>query len=213
MLKVWGRRNSFNVQKIMWLIGELDIPHEHIPAGGDFGGLTTPEFLAMNPHGRVPVIKDDGAVVWESHAILRYLAAQFGNGTFWSGDAAKRALYEEWMDWMQTSLQPTFLNDVFLAFYRTPENERNWSVINRGIEQSAMHFRFIDRWLDGRSFMLGESLSLADIAVGTALFRYFTLEIERPSLPNVEGWYERLRGRAPYRQHVMVPFDDLYGKR
>lgn len=212
MLKVWGRRNSFNVQKVMWLVGELNIPHEHIPAGGDFGGLSTPEFLAMNPHGRVPVIKDDGAVVWESHAILRYLAARFGNGTFWSGDAARRAQYEEWMDWMQTSLQPTFLNDVFWAFYRTPENERNWSVINRGVEQCATHFRFIDRWLDGRSFMLGESISLADITVGTALFRYFTLEIERPSLPNVEGWYERLKTRAPYREHVMVPFDDLFSR-
>jgi glutathione S-transferase len=71
MLKVWGRRSSFNVQKVMWLIGELDLPHQHIDAGGAFGGLDAPEFLAMNPHGRVPVIRDEDATVWESHAILR----------------------------------------------------------------------------------------------------------------------------------------------
>jgi glutathione S-transferase len=78
MLKVWGRRSSFNLQKVMWLVGELGLPHEHIPAGGDFGLNDTPEFLAMNPHGRVPVIDDDGTVVWESQTILRYLAAKYG---------------------------------------------------------------------------------------------------------------------------------------
>src|SRR3954454_4716056 len=84
MLKVWGRRSSYNVQKVMWLIGELDLAHEHINAGGSAGGLDAPAFLAMNPHGRVPVIRDGDVVVWESHAILRYLAARHGAGRFWS---------------------------------------------------------------------------------------------------------------------------------
>ncbi|WP_343717951.1 glutathione S-transferase N-terminal domain-containing protein, partial [Inquilinus sp.] len=70
MLTIWGRRNAFNVQKVMWLVGELGLPHEHIPAGGDFGGLDDPAFRARNPHGRVPVIDDGGMVVWESHSIL-----------------------------------------------------------------------------------------------------------------------------------------------
>jgi len=213
MLKVWGRRNSFNVQKVAWLVGELEIPHEHIQAGGDFGKLDSPAFLAMNPHGRVPVIEDGDHAVWESHTILRYLAARYGKDRFWSDDAAKRSDYERWMDWLQTSLQPAFVNDVFWAFYRTPEKERDWSVINRGIEQSAKHFTFIDRWLEGRTYVLGESLSLADIVIGTMLFRYFNMEIDRPKLPNVEAWYERLQGRPAYRESVMVPFDDLYGKR
>jgi glutathione S-transferase len=82
MLKVWGRRSSFNVQKVMWLIGELGLAHEHIDAGGAFGGLDTPAFLAMNPHGRIPVIRDELATVWESHAILRYLAARDNAGRF-----------------------------------------------------------------------------------------------------------------------------------
>ena len=76
MLTIWGRRSSFNLQKVMWLVGELQLEHRHIELGGQFGGLDTPEFLAMNPHGRIPVIDDQGTVVWESHAILRYLAAR-----------------------------------------------------------------------------------------------------------------------------------------
>ena len=101
MLKVWGRRSSFNLQKVMWLVGELGLPHEHISAGGDFGLNDTPEFLAMNPHGRVPVIDDDGTVVWESQTILRYLAAKYGRGRFWSDDPGERSLAERWMDWSQ----------------------------------------------------------------------------------------------------------------
>jgi glutathione S-transferase len=97
-LKVWGRRSSFNVQKVMWLIGELDLPHEHVDWGGTFGALDDPAFLAMNPHGRIPVIRDGEAVVWESHTILRYLAARYGNGRFWSDDPVARAQVEGWMD-------------------------------------------------------------------------------------------------------------------
>src|SRR5262245_62964304 len=113
MLKVWGRRSSFNVQKVMWLVGELGLPHAHIPAGGSFGGLDTPEFRAMNPHGRVPVIDDAGVVVWESHAVLRYLAARYGRPRFWSDDPAARSHADRWMDWSQTRLQPDFLMGVF----------------------------------------------------------------------------------------------------
>ena len=108
MLKVWGRRSSFNLQKVMWLVGELGLPHEHIPAGGDFGLNDTPEFLAMNPHGRVPVIDDDGTVVWESQTILRYLSARYGRGRFWSDDPGERSQAERWMDWSQALCRPTF---------------------------------------------------------------------------------------------------------
>ncbi|MBP0577939.1 glutathione S-transferase [Labrys sp. LIt4] len=212
MLKIWGRRNSFNVQKVMWLVGELGIVHEHIPAGGDFGGLDRPEFLALNPHGRVPVIDDAGTIVWESHTILRYLAARFGTAGFWPDDAGERSLFERWMDWSQTALQPAFLTDVFWGFYRTPETQRDWPRIRRGIEDCSAYFRLLDHWLEGRRHMLGDDLSLADIAVGTTLYRYFNLDISRPEIPYVRAWYERLEARAPYRDHVMIPFDDLRGR-
>jgi glutathione S-transferase len=121
MLTVWGRRSSFNLQKVMWLVSELGIDHRHIQAGGQFGGLDTPEFRAMNPVGRVPVIDDNGTIVWESHAILRYLAARYGRAQFWSDDPAKRSQADRWMDWSQTALQPDFLVGAFWGFYRTPE--------------------------------------------------------------------------------------------
>ena len=136
MLTVWGRRSSFNLQKVMWLVGELGIEHLHIEAGGRFVGLDTPEFRAINPHGRVPVIDDDGTIVWESHAILRYLAARYGRGSFWSDDAATRSLSDRWMDWAQTSLQPDFLLGVFWGFYRTPEPQRDLAC-HQGADQQV----------------------------------------------------------------------------
>lgn len=212
MLKVWGCRSSFNLQKVMWLIGKLELPHEHINAGGQFGGLDTPDFLAMNPHGRIPVIRDDATTVWESHAILRYLAARHGAGRFWSDDPVARAAVDGWMDWSQTALQPDFLVGVFWGFYRTPEDKRNWPAINAALARCAKDFGKLDRLLEGRSFLLGETLSLADITAGTSLYRYFELEIERPQLAGIEHWYRALREGEAFRTHIMIPFGELRGR-
>lgn len=212
MLTVWGRLNSFNVQKVMWLVGELGLPHRHVPAGGSFGGLDAPEFLAMNPHGRVPVIDDGGTVVWESHAILRYLAARYGAPRFWSDDPAVRAGAEQWMDWSATTLQPDFLMGVFWGFYRTPAAQRNMAAVNDKVARCAAHFRLLDRVLAGRAYLCGDDLTLADIPAGTSLYRYYGIAIERPEVPNVEAWYRRLQARPAYARHVMLPFDDLYGR-
>jgi glutathione S-transferase len=210
MLTVWGRRSSFNLQKVMWLVSELGIDHRHIQAGGQFGGLDTSEFRAMNPLGRVPVIDDNGTIVWESHAILRYLAARYGRAQFWSDDPAERSQAERWMDWSQTALQPDFLVGVFWGFYRTPEPQRNWPIIRDKIARCAQHFKLLDDILGDRPFLCGNSLTLADIPAGTSLYRYFELEIDRPTVPNVEAWYRRLQQRPAYREHVMVPFGDLH---
>jgi glutathione S-transferase len=91
MLKIWGRRSAFNVQKAMWAIGELELPHEHVNAGGDAGGLDDPWFREMNPHGRIPVIDDDGLILWESNSIIRYLGAKYGDGRLWNPDPAERS--------------------------------------------------------------------------------------------------------------------------
>lgn len=209
MLTIWGRRNSFNVQKVLWLVGELGLEHEHISVGGSFGGLDDPEFLARNPHGRIPLIDDDGTIVWESHAILRYLAARFGGERFWPSDPAARSRSDRWMDWSQSTLQPEFLNGVFLAYYRTPEPQRNWPAIRASVARTGEHYKLLDRWLADRTFLAGDEVTLADIPAGTTLYRYFELDIERPSVPNVEAWYARLRERPAYAEHVMVPFADL----
>jgi len=212
MLKIWGRRNSFNVQKVMWLVGELGLEHEHIPAGGAFGGLDTPEFLALNPHGRVPVLQDGAVCVWESHAILRYLAAVYGSSQFWAQDAAERSVPDRWMDWAQTSLQPDFLGGVFWGYYRTPAHLRNMEAVAAKIAICAAYMRLLDRVLATRQYLGGSDLSLADIPAGAALYRYFGLDIDRPAVPHVERWYERLQARPAYRTHVMVAFDDMKGR-
>src|SRR5262245_27887816 len=99
-----------------------------------------------------------------------------------------------------------------LGFYRTPEPQRNWPAIRDRVARCAQHFRLLDRMLADRPFLAGNALSLADIPAGTSLYRYFELDIERPSVPNVEAWYRRLQDRPAYRTHVMVPFGELSGR-
>jgi len=212
MLTIFGRKSSFNVQKVMWLVGELGVEHRHIELGGSFGGVDTPEFRSMNPHGRVPVIDDNGTVVWESHAILRYVAARYGSGTLWNDDPAQRSLADRWMDWSQCTLQPDFLSGIFWGYYRTPAAQRNMSAVDDKIRRCAQHFQLLDAILADRRFLLGGELSLADIPAGTNLFRYFNIDIPRPNVPNVERWYRSLQERPAYRAHVMIPFGDLYGR-
>lgn len=212
MLRIWGRRNSINVQKVMWAVGELGLTHERIDAGGSFGGLDTDEFAVMNPNRRIPVLDDSGTIVWESHAIVRYLAVKYGPGSLAPGDSGICAQSDMWMDWVLADLQPAFIGGVFWNFYRTPETRRNWESIRKGLARSTILFRLLDRHLDGRFFVAGDSLTIGDIPAGVQLYRYFNLDIDRPELPNVEGWYKRLQEREAYRAHVMVPFDDLYGR-
>ena len=212
MLKIWGRKNSINVQKVMWAVGELGLPYERIDAGGSFGGLNNPAFISMNPMKRVPVIDDDGRIIWESHAITRYLCAQYGAGRLWPESAVQRSVGDIWIEWTQTSLQPTFINGVFWRLYRTPEAQRDWPAIQQSVQNTAALLRVLDNHMAERPFVSGDTLTISDIPPGTQLYRYFSLEIERPSLPHIEAWYERLCSRPAYREHVMVPFDDLRGR-
>lgn len=211
-MRIWGRRNSINVQKVMWAVGELGLAHELIDAGGPFGGLDTEEFGALNPNRRIPVIDDGGTIVWESHAILRYLAAKYGQGTLWPVDPGVRAQTDMWTDWTLADLHPAFVDGVFWKFYRTPEPQRDWRIIRQAIARTAILFRLLDRHLESRNYVAGETLTFGDIPAGAMLYRYFSLEIDRPDLPHIEDWYGRLQQRPAYRTHVMVPFDDLYGR-
>ncbi len=211
MLKIWGRRTSSNVQKVMWLVGELDLEHERIDVGGKFGGLDSPEFRKMNPHGRIPVLEDGDTIVWESHAILRYLAANSGDPRFWPADAAARAKADQWIEWTQSQLQRSFM-DVFWGYYRTPEADRDPVFVKSAIDRTNKDFELLDGQMAGSGYLLGEDLTLADIPAATTLYRYYEMDISRPSLPNIEAWYARLQDRQAYRDHVMVPFDSLYGK-
>ena len=207
MLKVWGRTNSINVQKVMWTVGELGIPHERIDAGGAFGRLDTDGYGRLNPNRRVPTIEDDDGgrvVVWESNAIVRYLAARYGAGSLWPGDPAARARADMWMDWMQTELVPD-MTVVFWGLIRTPEEKRDGAAIGAAAKRLGDRWRIVDGWLGERAFIAGDGLTMGDVPVGAACYRYHALPIERPPLPRVEAWYARLRGRPPFREHVMIP--------
>ncbi len=212
MLKVIGRRSAFNVQKVMWLIGELDLDHEHIERGGSAGGLDSKEHLALNPHGRVPVIVDGDTVVWESHAIMRYLAARFAPDRFWSNDPAARARVDQWLEWSGYKLQRDFLTGVFWGYYRTPEEDRDTAAVTRAIEAVGEDLTHLETLLTENRFLLGDDLSLADISAGTNMYRYFNIDIARRDLPNVERWYGELIRCPAYQTHVMLPFEHMRGR-
>jgi glutathione S-transferase len=211
MLTIWGRRSAFNVQKVMWTVGELGLAFRHVDAGGTAGGLDTPEFLAMNPHGRIPVVDDDGVVVWESHTIVRYLAARYGCGALGRDEPVARAQAERWMDWMLATLQPDFM-DLFWRFYRTPPDRHDRDQIRDLEARCARHFGLLDAHLATRDYLAGTDFTVADIAVGVSLYRYFEIDVDRPPLPHVEAWYARLQSRPAYREHVMRSFTELRGR-
>jgi glutathione S-transferase len=204
MLRVWGRTNSINVQKVMWAVGELGLEHERIDAGGAFGGLDSEAYGKLNPNRRVPTVQDGELVIWESNACVRYLAARYGAGTLWPEDPARRAVVDLWMDWQQTTLLAD-MTVVFWGLIRTPEDKRDKAAIEAATKRLGSLWPMLDERLAGRPFVAGEALTVGDIPVGAACYRYYGLPIERPRLVNVERWYERLKERAPYREHVMVP--------
>jgi glutathione S-transferase len=204
MLRIWGRTNSINVQKVMWAVGEVGRPHERIDVGGAFGGLDDARYRALNANGRVPTIEDDGVVVWESNACVRYLAARYGAGRLWPEDPVARAAADMWMDWQQTTLL-TDMTTVFWGLVRTPEAERDHAAIETAAGRLGGLWRRLDNHLAGRRFVAGDHFTMGDIPVGATCYRYYQLAIERPKLAAIEAWYGRLQERAPYRTHVMLP--------
>lgn len=209
MLTVWGRATSSNVQVVMWAVAELGLAHERIDAGGKFGGNNTPEYLAMNPNGLVPTIRDGDLVLWESQAILRYLAARYGSESFWPKDPARRAPLDMWAEWMKTTFIPPLTNNVFWQLIRTPAATRSQSAIDEGATRLKALARILDSRIGSGPFMAGRELSFADIMVGTPLYRYYTLDFERTETPNLDAYYARLSERPAYREHAMVSYESL----
>lgn len=208
MITLLGRRSSINVQKVLWTLSEIGLEFTHEEVGGRFGGLETERFRALNPHGRIPVLTDGDAVIWESQAIVRYLCARYAPGRLWPEDPAERAYSDQWMEWFATSLQPAFMG-FFWAWYRTPQAKRDQRHCAALLAQSHAAFGLADRHLaeaeSGR-------LTMAGLVVGAQLYRYFTLELDRPSLPDLEAWYAVLGERPGYQAAVAQPYDELKGR-
>ena len=210
-IKVWGRRSSCNVQKTLWALEELKLTYERIDAGGDFGGLDDPGYLAMNPHGRVPTLVDDDTIVWESEATVRYVAAKYGVEQLWAENPSERAIADQWMAWTATSLYPDWIK-LFWKLVRMPAEKRDRDAIAQHLAAAGECFKLLDRHLGSHRFLAGDRFSMADIPAGMTLYRWFEMDIERPVTPNVEAWYSRLLDRSAYRSTVCVPFTDLVGK-
>jgi glutathione S-transferase len=210
-ITIWGRCTSFNVQKVLWTLDELELVYEHRNAGGSYGGLDDPDFLEMNPHSLVPVLRDEEGAVWESNSIVRYLCAKHSYGNLWIASPFQRSLADRWIDWAATALQPSFMR-LFWSYYRTPESQRNLMEIQSAMEICQKHFRALNAHLASHDYLAGLRFTAADIPAGTALHRYFSIGLPVEEPPNVMAWFARLRERPAFYQNILVPFDELYGR-
>ncbi|WP_137151761.1 glutathione S-transferase family protein [Devosia sp. FKR38] len=210
-LTLWGRASSNNVQKLLWALAELGLRYEHILVGGVHGGLDDPAYRAINPNGLVPALRDGGLVLWESHAILRYLAARYGQQSLWRVDPVQRAVVDQWTDWTATTFQPAWIS-LFWHKVRTPTGQQDARAIADSHARTIAALRILDATLIDRDYLAGDRLSYADIAAGVALYRWFTMPIDRPAMPGVENWYRRLQLRPGFRQAVMVSYAELVGR-
>lgn len=210
MLTVYGRATSSNVQLVMWAVGELGLPHERLDYGHVHGGLDTPDYLAMNPHGVVPTLRDGDVVVWESAAILRYLAARYGGGgAFWPADPAERAPVDMWAEWGKVTLSQAFTVPIFWARVRTAAANRDEAALRRAIARFEALLDPLEARLAETAHVAGPDFSAADIVVGHILYRWFDIDVPRRPRPVLEAYYARLAERPAYRTHVMVPYDAL----
>jgi glutathione S-transferase len=203
MLKIWGRTNSVNVKKALWAIEELGLKYERIEAGMQFGVNKTPEYLRMNPTGLVPTIDDDGFVLWESHSIVRYLAAKHGAGTLCPADPRVRADAERWMDWAFTFQNA--MRAVFWGLIRTPSEKRDLKAIEEGRRKSAELLAIPEQVLADKPYVAGASFTMGDIPLGCEVQRWMRVPMERQVFPSVQAWFERLGTRPAFRKIVDIP--------
>lgn len=204
MLKIWGRRNSINVMKVLWVCEELALPFEQIDAGMQYGVVDTPEYAAMNPNRKVPTIDDDGFVLPESNTIVRYLAARHGRTDLLPLAPRERALVESWMDWASFSLAIP-MTPLFWQLIRTPEDRRDPGVIAANAAEAERCMRVLDHRLDGRPYLCGANFTLADVPAAAFVHRWLKLPIERPGLPRIDDYHRRMLERPGYRSHVAGP--------
>lgn len=204
MLKIWGRKNSSNVRKALWAAEELGLVYQAIDAGGAFGVVDTPEYRAMNPNGRVPVIEDDGLVLWESNAIVRYLLARHAPDSAWyPADPRTRATADKWMDWTSSSFAGPF-RTVFWGVLRTPAERQDWAAINAAIKECDELLNMADHALISQPYLSGNDIGMGDIPLGSFIYAWFEMPIERAPQPHLQAWYERLKQRPAYQKAVMT---------
>lgn len=210
MLKIWGRQNSSHVQLVMWTVAELGLEYERFDIGHKFGGNDTPEFLAMNPNGTVPVLQDgDNQPLWESAAIVRYLANAYGDEEFWPKDPEKQAPIDCWAEWAKVSIAQNFSLPVFWPLVRVAKQDRDLDRVAKALKTFEKKLKIAQMQLEKHTYIAGDDFTLADIQMGYLLYRYYDLNIPRADLPAVATYYQQLTQRTTYREHVMISYEDL----
>lgn len=202
MLEIWGRPYSSNVIPVIWTANELGLDYTLQLAGGSFGKLDTDEFGSINPNRLIPAIRDGDFSLWESHAIVRYLCDQYDNGRLCPSDAQTRAIADQWMEWSGT-LAFTPVIQLFFATVRTAPEDRDTTKIAALRDQATNTLRLLDAHLSKQNFVAGDQFTMGDIPLGCVAYRFFNVDVERPSLPHLEAWYQRLCERPAYQKHVM----------
>ena len=206
MLKIWGRLSSINVQKVVWCANELGLDYDRIDAGMRFGIVDTPQYRRLNPNRQVPVIEDDGFVLWESNAIVRYLGAKHGSGTLVPESLTERADADRWMDW-QTTTFARAMGEAFLQWVRTPGETRDHAAIERSVAATLPLLQILDEQLDRREHVCGAGFTLADLTLGCSAHRWFGLPIEHAGFANVRAWYDRLMQRPAVKGVLTLPLE------
>lgn len=210
MLMVWGRQSSSNVQALMWCIGELGLAFERRDAGLKYGVVDSPDYLAMNPNRTVPTLRDgDNPPLWETGAILRYLASSYAQEDFWPADPVARASVDKWAEWSKINIALKFTAPVFWRVVRTAPSKRDPAAIREGLRGLDKYLDIAEARLSETPFLVGQELTLADIQFGHTLYRYFDIDIERGERPALRRYYDALTARPAYREHVMVSYEDL----
>jgi glutathione S-transferase len=194
MLKVLGRVTSINTRKVLWALDEMGVPYEREDWGKPLRDPNVPEFLKLNPNAQVPVIIDDGFVLWESQAIIRYLAAKAGSG-LWPAEARERALVDQWLTWQSTELNPAW-SYVVQALLRgnppNPDPER----IAASVAAWTRAIRILEAHLaTTNGYVANGRFSLADIVMALSTHRWFSVPFDKPSLPAVEAHYRQMQSR------------------
>lgn len=203
-IKIWGRKDSSNVQKVLWCCDELGLTYERIDIGGRFGGNKERPYLDLNPNGLVPTLEDGGFVLWESNSILRYLVDRHGQGRLLPSSPEGRANANRWMDWQLTTLGPA-ITPLFWGLVRTPEEKRDQAAIQSALEKTGRAWQIWDDYLGKNSYAAGDAFTIGDIPLGVWAYRWFKLPIERPDLRSLGAWYDRLCSRPAFQTHIMIP--------
>jgi glutathione S-transferase len=198
MLKIWGRLSSINVRKVVLAAQEIGVAFERVDAGGTFGIVRTPEYLARNPNALVPVLEDGDVELWESNVIVRYLCARYAPGTLYPEALPERFDAERWMDWQQTTLNPAG-REAFIQWIRTPPERRDMLAIAQSVAATEPLMGLLDEHLSRRPFVAGDRLTMADFPIACEFHRWIELPQERPARPHVERWYRGIAGRPASR--------------